>query len=60
MTTIALNIVEAFANSASTVIEALRLAEADLVAVSAEPLAPEGEPPIEHPIVAYGTGTPEE
>jgi len=46
MTTIALSIAEAFAASAPTLHEALKLAEADL-AGAAEPLAPQSEAMIE-------------
>ena len=59
MTTITLSIVEAFANSSSTFTEALRLAEADLAAVIAEPPAQEADGLIEHPIVTYETSTSE-
>jgi len=60
MTTIALSIVEAFANSASTVDEAFELAEADVAAVVVGPLAQETDGLIERPVVAYGISTSEE
>jgi len=59
MTTIALSIVEANANSTSTVAEALRLAEADVAAVTAEPPVQETGM-IERPAVAYETSVSEE
>ena len=59
MTTIALDITEALANSTATFAEALKLGEADLAAVMAEPWVPETEARMSSPSRTCGTSTPE-